>query len=429
MTTVAEVVERNVEPWQQRAVVRVALAGCGVVGSALLREFVSRRASLADRLGVELVLASVLVRDVERPRDAAFDRGLLTDDVDEFLRADADVVIEAIGGLHPAHRIATSTLSRGRKLVTANKALLAQHGSALVALARCNNTTLRYDAAVGGGVPILRLLDDALGSGSPTRVRGILNGTANYVLTRLEGGATFEAALHDARHAGFAEADASRDLDGRDAADKIALVAWTTFGVAPEAVVVQRRSLCPDPSRYSSLAARLGLTIRQVADCALVDGAVVATVEPLLVSSHSALARTKHEQNWIEVDTGWNAPLTASGPGAGGLPTANSLLADLVAAAGVPARRSNLQAAIVDTRRSSWAIEIAGAPSHLHAAVHSCGLVRTDALAAHAWTLVHDATRAEIDAALSALDASGTEPIAVRIDGETVSVLALEDVL
>ena len=150
MTSIAEGPGTTAEAWQARGVVRVALAGCGVVGSALLREFVTRRDSLADRLGVELVLASVLVRDVERPRDAAFDRKVLTCDVEEFLAADTDVVIEAIGGLDPALSIARATLSRGRKLVTANKALLARHGSELVALARQNGTTLRYDAAVGG---------------------------------------------------------------------------------------------------------------------------------------------------------------------------------------------------------------------------------------------------------------------------------------
>ena len=426
MTSIAEGPGTTAEAWQARAVVRVALAGCGVVGSALLREFVTRRDSLADRLGVELVLASVLVRNVERPRDAAFDRNVLTSDVEEFLAADTDVVIEAIGGLDPALSIARATLSRGRKLVTANKALLAQHGSELVALARQNGTTLRYDAAVGGGVPILRLLDDALGSGAPTRVRGILNGTANYVLTQLERGATFDAAIDDARIAGFAEADASRDLDGRDAADKIALVAWAAFGVAPEIVAVQRRSLGENPARYTDLAALVGLRVRQVAECVLVSGAVVASVEPVLVAPGCALALTTHEQNWAEVDTGWSAPLTASGPGAGGLPTANSLLADLVATSGVPQRRSEVTALRADPRNHAWIIEVCGAPSLLHATVPACGLVRTNASATSAWTVIPNATRAAVDALILVLAAEGAQPVAARIDTESVHVAALE---
>ena len=244
MTSVAETHNTTLEPWRAPATVRVALAGCGTVGTALLREFVARRPALAERHNVELVLASVLVRDLGRPRGAVFDRALLTNSVDEFLNAEADVVIEAIGGLDPARQIAEVTLSKGRRLVTANKALLAAHGQSLVALARRHGTTVRYDAALGGGVPILRLLDNALGAGTPTRVRGILNGTTNFVLTRLERGATLHEALVQARCAGFAEADAARDLDGRDAADKIALVAWAAFGLAPERAIVHGHCRC-----------------------------------------------------------------------------------------------------------------------------------------------------------------------------------------
>ena len=275
MTNVVEVVWREQESWQRTAptVVRVALAGCGSVGSALLREISAHREAIGERHGVEIVLTRVLVRDVIRRRDATFDRALLTNDVDAFLATDADIVVEAIGGLDPARRIAETALGRGQRLVTANKLLLAAHGSSLSALARRNRTSLRYDAAVGGGVPILRVLDESLGAGGPSRVRGILNGTTNFVLTRLEGGASLESALDEARAAGFAEADASRDLDGRDAADKIALV---------------------------------------------------ACVEPLLVAPDSALARTRDEGNHVDVFAGWRAPLSASGPGAGGLPAATA---------------------------------------------------------------------------------------------------------
>jgi len=264
MTSVAGVEYRKQEPWtsETHTVVRIALAGCGSVGSALLREIAARRVAIAERHGVEIVLTRLLVRDLERRRDADFDPALLTNDVDEFLAAEADIVVEAIGGLDPAHRIASTVLGRGQRLVTANKLLLAAHGSSLTELARRTGASLRYDAAVGGGVPILRVLDEALGAGGPARVRGILNGTANFVITRLEGGATFDEALDEARVAGFAEADASRDLDGRDAADKIALVAWAAFGVAPESVTVRRSSLLPAPERFVRLASRVGARTR-----------------------------------------------------------------------------------------------------------------------------------------------------------------------
>ena len=419
MTSVAEVEYRAKEPWQSLTptkVVRVALAGCGAVGSALLRELVARRDAIALRYGVEFVLTRVLVRDVDRRRDATFDRGLLTNDVDEFLATGADVVVEAIGGLEPALRIAESALGRGRQLVTANKLLLAAHGSSLAARARANDTTLRYDAAVGGGVPILRLLDESLGAGGPARVRGILNGTANFVLSHIENGASFDEALDEARAAGFAEADASRDLDGRDAADKIALIAWTAFGIAPEALFVRRVSLLPAPQQFVRLASRLGARVRQVAECALVSDCVVASVEPLLVAPESALARTHHEGNHVDVFAGWRAPLSASGPGAGGLPTATALLSDLVSTSGVPRRGVGVCVSTDGVRASRWAIEVRAEPSALHRTVPQCGLVHTDDTASTSWTIIESATPLQIDALVAALHSAGASPIAARID-------------
>jgi homoserine dehydrogenase len=416
MTSAVDV--RTYEPDVRRAPtrVRVALAGCGAVGSALLRELVARRDALAERHGVRVELVRVLVRDVTRPRDAEFDRSLLTADLDDFLATDADVVIEAIGGLDPARRIAESVLGRGGELVTANKELLAAHGTALTAKARAHRTSLRYDAAVGGGVPILRLLDDALGAGTPVSVRGILNGTTNFVLTHLERGASVETALAEARSAGFAEADASRDLDGRDAAAKLALVAWAAFGIAPEAIVVRRQSLLPDPARYTALAARVGRAVRQVAECTVVDGAVVASVEPLLIDPTSALARTRDEQNRVEVHTGWSAPLCASGPGAGGVPTATALLSDLVATSTAPRRRVGARVGGVDARRFDWAIDVRGTSQLLHRHVPDCGLVHTDATASGAWTIVLAATANEIARVVDALAQAGGVPIAARLD-------------
>ena len=416
MTSLLQIDDRITDTWRAPTRVRVALAGCGAVGSALVRELAACRETLAERHGVEVVLTRVLVRDVTLERAAPLDRTLLTADVDEFLATDADVVVEAIGGLDPARRIAWSTLSRGRELVTANKELLAECGTELAALAAREGTALRYDAAVGGGVPVLRLLDDALGAGTPSRVRGILNGTSNYVLTQLEDGAALESALRSARAAGFAEADASRDLDGRDAAAKIALVAWAAFGIAPERVRVRRVSLLPDPSRYARLGERLDRAVRQVAECALVDGAVAASVEPVFVGRDSALARTRDEQNRVEVHTGWSAPLCASGPGAGGRPTATALLSDVLAPRGRTRRGRAVVSAPRDDRPFDWAIEVRGAPALLHRLVPTCGFVQTDATASCAWTIVHDATAQEIDGVLSALRAEDADPIAVRCD-------------
>ncbi|MEO5815321.1 MAG: homoserine dehydrogenase [Gemmatimonadaceae bacterium] len=418
MTSVAGVECREQEPWQgeTRTVVRIALAGCGSVGSALLREIAARREAIADRHGVEIVLTRLLVRDVDRKRDASFDPALLTNDVEEFLATDADIVVEAIGGLDPARRIAETVLGRGQKLVTANKLLLAAHGSLLTALARRNGTSLRYDAAVGGGVPILRVLDESLGAGGPARVRGILNGTANFVLTRIEGGASLEEALDEARVAGFAEADASRDLDGRDAADKIALVAWAAFGVAPESVAVRRSSLLPEPERFVRLASRLGARVRHVAECSLVGGEVVAAVEPLFVAPESALARTRDEGNHVDVFAGWRAPLCASGPGAGGLPTATALLSDLVCTSTAPRRTTGVRVAAADVRELTWAIEVRAEPAVLHRSVPNCALVHTNDTASESWTIIRATTPSGIAGLLTTLEAAGATPIVARFD-------------
>lgn len=423
MTTAVEVEGLERLPWTTPtpSIVRVALAGCGAVGSALLREFAARRGALADRAGIEVRVVRVLVRDIDRPRAAIFDHALLTTDVAEFLDAEADVVIEAIGGLDPARQIAETVLGRGQPLVTANKLLLALHGSALANLARANATTLRYDAAVGGGVPILRVLDESLGAGGPTRVRGILNGTANFVLTRIESGASFEDALVQARAAGFAEADASRDLDGRDASDKIALIAWAAFGVPPETLPIRRQSLLPDPARYVALAARVGACIRQVAECALVDGEVVASVEPVLTPLDSALARTRDEGNLAEVFTGWRAPLCASGPGAGGEPTAVALLSDLISTSAAPLRRELARGAANDSRAFQWAVEVKGGASLLHRAVRPCAHVHTNETASLSWTTIACATPAEISVLLADLERCHGAPIAARFDEACVS--------
>jgi homoserine dehydrogenase len=394
----------------------VALAGCGAVGSALLRELVARRITLADRHGVDVQVTRVLVRDVARERCAPFDRSLLTADVSEFLDTEADVVIEAIGGVDPARRIAVHTLSRGRELVTANKELLARYGTELSALARERRASLRYDAAVGGGVPVLRLLDDALGAGIPTAVRGILNGTSNYVLTRLEEGATIEAALSAARAAGFAEADATRDLDGRDAAAKLTLVAWAAFGIAPESLQPRRGSLLPNPARYVDLARRFGFVVRHLAECRREGEAVVASVEPVLFDAHSAFARTCDEENRVEVHTGWSAPLCASGPGAGGVPTATALLSDLLAGGQPRSRIARRVLTADDSRRSAWAVEVLGAPALLHRLAPGSGYVHTDTRATRAWSVVESATSAEIDALVAVLEAEGAQPIVARFD-------------
>lgn len=319
-------------PGTRARVLRVALAGCGVVGGELVRLIQTYGRAIETGQGVRLELASVLVRDPGKERAVRLAPALYTRDVDDFLRAPADVVVEAMGGLDPAERIARAVLGRGARFVTANKALVGVAGDDLAAIARERAGTIDFEAAVGGGIPVVRALRDALaeGQGPIRRIRAILNGTTNYVLTLLERGIPFESALRSAQRSGFAEADPTRDLDGTDAADKLRILAWIAYGIAPRALRVRTRGILPDPDRLTRDAEALGGAVRLLAECALVPGGVAASVEPVIVPPGGELGRTVEEQNHISVDLGWSRPVSLSGPGAGGLPTASALLGDIL---------------------------------------------------------------------------------------------------
>ena len=304
---------------------RIALAGCGVVGSELVRLIAARPQH------VRLSIVAVLVRDIDKPRAVPLPRSVFTNDVARFLACDADVVVEAIGGLSPAREIASAALARGTRFITANKALLAECGDALLALAHRTGAPIDFEAAVGGGVPVVRALRHSLRNVPVRRIRGILNGTTNYILTRIEQGATFAQALAQAQANGFAEADASRDLNGQDAADKLRVLAWAAYGVAPGAIAVDCQGVLPDPEQLVRDAQARGRRVRLIASCIRdAAGVVRATVQPELVPCDSAFGRALDEQNVITLDLGWNQELTLSGPGAGGLPTATAILGDIL---------------------------------------------------------------------------------------------------
>ncbi|HEX7595448.1 MAG TPA: homoserine dehydrogenase [Gemmatimonadaceae bacterium] len=311
--------------------VRVALAGCGVVGGGLVRLLHESAPAIAARFGKRFELTSILVRDPSRDRNLPLDSRLFTNDLDAFLSHDSDVIIEAIGGREPARTIASAALRRGTKVITANKELVASHGDRLAALACENDAGFDFGAAVGGSAPVISTLRDLVGASTPVSVRGILNGTSNYVISLLERGAPLDGALASARELGLAESDCARDLDGQDAAAKLAIIAWIAFGIRPADLRVRKTSLVPGLERLVRFANLTGSRVRLIAECRRLPGQrVTAAVEPVLVSSDSAFGRTVLEENRVEVDLGWTSPLSVSGPGAGGSPTAAALLSDLL---------------------------------------------------------------------------------------------------
>ncbi|HJQ10754.1 MAG TPA: homoserine dehydrogenase [Gemmatimonadaceae bacterium] len=311
--------------------VRLALAGCGVVGGGLVRLLHDARDEIASRFDVRFNVTSVLVRDPYRDRRVPVPDTLFTSDLDTFLQTDADVFVEAIGGEEPAHTIAATALTNGRKFITANKELIAGSGDRLCRLAHETGASIDFGAAVGASAPVISTLRDLLGASPPRAIRGILNGTSNFVITELERGVGLDVALGRARQRGLAEADCTKDLDGRDAAAKLAITGWIAFGITPSLLTVRRTSLLPHLPELVRIASTLGGRLRLIAECVHLDGdRVAACVEPTVVSAATGFARTVGEENRIEIDQGWTAPLTVSGPGAGAEPTAAALLSDLL---------------------------------------------------------------------------------------------------
>jgi homoserine dehydrogenase len=403
--------------------VRVGLAGCGVVGGGFVRLLHESAPAIAARFGVRFDLTRVLVRDPTRERNLPLDSRLFTNDLDAFLAHDADVIIEAVGGDEPARTIASATLSRGTKLITANKQLVASHGHSLSELAREHHTGLDFGAAVGGSAPVISTLRDLVGASTPISVRGILNGTSNCVISLLESGGSLDGALAAARERGLAEADCTRDLDGRDAEAKLAIIAWIAFGIRPADLHVRRTSLLPGLEHLVRLAALCGARLRLIAECVRLPGQrVTASVEPVIVPSQSAFGRTTLEENRVEVDLGWRSPLSVSGPGAGGAPTAAALLSDLLRASPPPNDRgadASQFRSIVDPRKHRWLLAAQLDAASLQRIATTVGL-RFDSYASEgtgATIVTAPAHWKSVQRLIGALDLLSAAPCIARYEG------------
>lgn len=405
-------------------VIRLAIAGCGVVGSELVRLLAQQSALIQQQHGVSFEVTRVLVRDTTKQRGAETPPGLITSDLASFLATPADVVIEAIGGLQPALSIAQAAVRRGARFITANKALIAEHGVELLGAARASQSRIQFEAAVGASVPVVRVLREALGTARPAAIRGILNGTANFVLTLLEQGVPLADAVTRAQQRGLAEADPGRDLDGRDVEDKISILAWLAHGVQRQQLRPNRSGLLPDIERLSKDAHAVDARLRLIAECISEPAGVYVNIEPVIVSADSAFGQTTYENNLITLDFGWKAPIQLSGPGAGGLPTASALLGDLLDAGprlSIPALPPQC---ISDPRPHRWSVSVKrnerAALGRAHALDIPARIVqlRQGALCFHTTPV----TRTRLAGLLAELKVIGAQPAAVRLDlGKTAS--------
>lgn len=312
--------------------VGIALYGYGTVGSALAHIIAERRQWLEAEHGIALALKHVTVRDPTRERVPHVEPRDLTRDWQRGLRDPAvDVVVELIGGTEVALDVAHGALSFGKHLVTANKAVIANHGPELEILAQRAGVLLRYEGAVGGAIPVLRVLRTSLATDRIRRVRGILNGTTNYILTRMEeDGLPFFRALAKAGALGYAEADPSADVSGTDAAHKLVILARHAFGRWLPVSAVKTSGIERVSLGDFEEARRNGQTLKLIANADATNGAVSLKVGLETVPLTEPLARIANELNAIELQAEYAGPLLLRGRGAGGQPTASAVYADLV---------------------------------------------------------------------------------------------------
>ncbi len=314
---------------------RIALLGCGVVGSEVVRLLASQGEDLAARIGAPLELVGVGVRDVSAPRRVTVPAELLTDDLPGLVvRHDVDVVVELMGGIEPARTLLMQAIRRGASVVTANKALLAEHGAELYSAADEAGVDLYYEASVAGAIPLLRPLRESLAGDNVNRVLGIVNGTTNYILTKMdETGASFADALAEAQVLGYAEADPTADVEGYDAAAKAAILAGLAFHTRVTLADVYREGITAVSAGDVATAQAMGHVIKLLAICERsADGRGVSVrVHPAMIPLTHPLAGVREAYNAVFVESEAAGQLMFYGRGAGGSPTASAVLGDLVA--------------------------------------------------------------------------------------------------
>lgn len=315
---------------------RVALLGCGVVGSEVATLLTTHRDELASRVGAPLDLVGIAVREVSRPRAGVTGtalEALLTQDADSLVR-EADIVIEVMGGIEPARELLLAAIASGASVVTANKALLAQDGPTLYAAADEAGVDVYFEAAVAGAIPIIRPVRESLAGDQVERILGIVNGTTNYVLDRMASeGLDLDDVVAEAQRLGYAEADPSADVDGHDAAAKAAILASLAFHtrVSLEDVAVEGiMGLTADDIAWAS---RTGQVVKLLAIAERTADGVVVRVHPALVPETHPLAGVRGAFNAVFVEASAAGELMFYGRGAGGAPTASAVLGDVVSAA------------------------------------------------------------------------------------------------
>ncbi|MDU0291692.1 homoserine dehydrogenase [Saccharothrix longispora] len=320
-----------------RKPIRVALLGCGTVGTEVVRLLTDQAADLTARTGAPLELAGIAVRKPNKHREVPAD--LLTTDAEALVASDVDVVVEVIGGIEPSRTLLLGALRAGKSVVTANKALLAEHSAELFEAADGSGADLYFEAAVAGAIPLLRPLRESLAGDRITRVMGIVNGTTNFILSGMDStGASYAETLEEATRLGYAEADPTADVDGFDAASKAAILASLAFHTRVTAADVHREGIAAVSAADIAAARGLGRTVKLLAICERVTGddgqeSVAVRVHPAMIPRSHPLAGVSAAFNAVFVEADAAGEMMFYGQGAGGAPTASAVVGDLVAVA------------------------------------------------------------------------------------------------
>jgi homoserine dehydrogenase len=317
--------------------VRVGVLGCGNVGAALVQLIESQADAIEARTGLRLAVTRVAVRNLSREREVDLAEGVLTRDAHSVVAdPDIDLVVEVIGGIEPARELITTALAAGKPVATANKELLANVGTELFAAADAAGVDLLFEAAVAGGIPIVRALRESMRGEPVRRVMGIINGTTNYILTKMtEEGADYADALSDAQRLGYAERDPTADVEGFDAGAKAAIIASIAFGARIVAGDVYHEGISRVTAADIAVARRLGYVIKLlgIAERDASTGDIAVRVHPAMVPLQHPLASVRESFNAVFVEGAAVGSLMFYGRGAGGMPTASAVLGDVIDAA------------------------------------------------------------------------------------------------
>jgi homoserine dehydrogenase len=313
---------------------KIALLGCGSVGSQVARLLQEQATDLSLRAGARLELAGIAVRRLSHSRPGVDPALLTTDAMELATRPDVDIVVEVIGGIQPAQSLMLAAMKNGKSVVTANKALLAENGEQIHEASRAFGADLYYEASVAGAIPLLRPLRESLAGDTVHRVLGIVNGTTNFILDRMDtSGADFSESLEEAQALGYAEADPTADVEGFDAAAKAAILGGLAFHTRVTAADVHREGITEVTAADIASARMLGRIVKLLAICERSGEGVAVRVHPAMIPRSHPLAAVGGAYNAVFVEAQSAGRLMFYGAGAGGTPTASAVLGDVVAVA------------------------------------------------------------------------------------------------